>query len=257
MFWVDPTAQVLQGASAELEPLGTLMARRSVAPRRLGWPGPTQAQLALMIDAALRAPDHGGLSPWRAIHIRPENRHELAELFAQEKQRRDPLVSAGDLARAREHATNAPTLLAFAACIRVGATVPVHEQWLAAGAALGNMLNALHAMGFGAIVLSGDRCGDALLASQLGLQEGEKLVGFISAGTVRQLPPAALCKPTDSVWSTWRGPQADTPEHSSSKAPAQRGENPCLASTDCPSAESKYSAKFEACSDAPFSTTTP
>jgi nitroreductase len=184
-----------------------LLERRSVSPKRLGAPGPSPDQLESAVHAALRAPDHGGLTPWRVIHI-PAARDALAQLFAEEKRRRDPLVSADDLARAREHALNAPTLLAFVVCPRQGTTVPLHEQWLAAGAALGNLLNAFHALGFGAIVLSGDRCGDALLAQQLGLHDAEKLTGFISAGTVLKPPPAASAKPATAVWSDWAGLQA-------------------------------------------------
>ena len=180
--------------------------RRSVSPKRLGTPGPSSAQLETVIHAALRAPDHGALMPWRAVNIPAQHRENLAQLFVEEKRRRDPLVSADDLARAREHALNAPTLLAFVVCPRQGTTVPLHEQWLAAGAALGNILNAFHALGFGAIVLSGDRCGDVQLAQQLGLRDGEKLAGFISAGTVLKAPPAAVAKPIDAVWSDWSGP---------------------------------------------------
>ena len=36
--------------------------------------------------------------------------------------------------------------------------VPVPEQWLSAGAALGSILSAAHLLGFGAIILSGERC---------------------------------------------------------------------------------------------------
>jgi hypothetical protein len=42
---------------------------------------------------------------------------------------------------------------------------------LAAGAALGNILNAIEAMGFGGIVLSGDHCSDSFLARQLGVKK--------------------------------------------------------------------------------------
>ncbi|MEO8058437.1 MAG: nitroreductase [Burkholderiales bacterium] len=185
-------------------PLG-LHVRRSVSPRRLGTPGPSSEQLEIVVRAALRAPDHGALTPWRAVNIPGRHRENLAQLFAEEKRRRDPLVSTDDLARAREHALNAPTLLAFVVCPRTGVTVPLHEQWLAAGAALGNMLNAFHALGFGAIVLSGDRCADTGLTQALGLHEGERLAGFVSAGTVLKAPPVAQLKPIDVVWSEWEG----------------------------------------------------
>jgi len=44
----------------------------------------------------------------------------------------------------------------------------MREQWLAAGAAPGNLLNAAHQLGFGAIVLSSERCFDPALHSALG-----------------------------------------------------------------------------------------
>ena len=189
--------------------VGWLLARRSVSPRRLGEPGLSDVQLESVVRAGLRAPDHGGLMPWRVIHIPVERRDDLAQLFALEKRRRDPLATVEEVARAREHAIYAPTLLAFVVCVRAGAAVPIHEQWLAAGAALGNMLNAFHVLGFGAIMLSGDRCGDRPLAAALGVRNEEQLAGFISAGTILKPPPAAPSKAVDQVWSTWRA-SADT-----------------------------------------------
>ncbi|MEO6660207.1 MAG: nitroreductase [Burkholderiaceae bacterium] len=186
--------------------LQALLARRSVSPKRLGAPGPTSAQLGEIVRAGLRAPDHGGLVPWRVIEFAAGDRTALADLFAQEKLRRDPLASADDVERARAHATRAPALLAFVVSIRAGVTVPVHEQWLAAGAALGNMLDAVHALGFGGIVLSGDRCSDPVLTRELGLREtAEQLAGFISVGSIVKLPPAAPHKELATVWSRWPG----------------------------------------------------
>src|SRR6185503_3161152 len=49
--------------------LSTMLARRSVSPRRLGLPAPSAEQLGLMVDAALRAPDHARLLPWRLVEF--------------------------------------------------------------------------------------------------------------------------------------------------------------------------------------------
>lgn len=185
--------------------LQTLLQRRSVSPKRLGLPGPNLQQIQDIVRAGLRAPDHGGLVPWRVIEFADHQRAALAELFAQEKLRRDPLVGADDLERARAHATNAPMLLAFVVCLRAHVTVPVHEQWLAAGAALGNMLNAIDAMGFGGIVLSGDRCSDATLLSELGIGPHEQLAGFISAGSILKAPKPAADKALEPYLSQWCG----------------------------------------------------
>jgi nitroreductase len=186
--------------------LAALMQRRSVSPRRLGGPGPSADDWQAAVAAALRAPDHGGLVPWRMIEIPPGHRESLARLFADEKLRRDPMASADDLDRARSHALQASGLAAFVVSPRRACIVPLHEQWLAAGAALGNVLNALQAIGYGAIILSGDRCADRVLCRALGVSIEETLAGFISAGTVLTTPAEAAPKCVEGALQTWHGP---------------------------------------------------
>ncbi len=183
--------------------LAPLLSRRSVSPKRLTLPAPDPAALDMMIQAALRAPDHGALRPWRIVEFRAGERDALAQCFEQEKLRRDPLASASDLAKAREHARRPPMLLGFVVTLRQRTKVPVREQWLAAGAALGNLLNAAHQLGYGASMLSGERCFDAELLQRLGIGPNESLAGFVSIGTIAQAPPAAKPPPSPAVWSCW------------------------------------------------------
>src|SRR5690606_33419899 len=96
--------EMLRRATQPASRLSRLLERRSIAPRRLGGPAPSAEQIDLMVQAALAAPDHGRLHPWRVIEFGQESRAALAALFEQEKRRRDPLASAGDLRKAREHA---------------------------------------------------------------------------------------------------------------------------------------------------------
>ncbi len=103
-----------------------------------------------------------------------------------------------------------PVLLGFVVSPRGRGKVPVREQWLAAGAALGNLLNAAHQLGFGAIVLSGDRCFDPVLGGQLGIRASEYLAGFISIGSVAEVPPARRHVLPGEVWSCWLPSVRDT-----------------------------------------------
>ncbi|HEY4066353.1 MAG TPA: nitroreductase [Burkholderiaceae bacterium] len=193
---------VLQDLESETA-VTPLLKRRSVSPKRLKGPGPTLVELDLILRAALRAPDHGNLLPWRVIEFRAEQRAELADRFEQEKLRRDPLTSKADLNRARAHATLAPMLLGFVVSPKARTKVPVREQWLAAGAALCNLLNAADQLGYGAIMLSGDRCFDTTLASELGLKPEEFLAGFVSLGRIAEEPPAPRHALPAAVWSCW------------------------------------------------------
>ncbi|MBV8123130.1 MAG: nitroreductase family protein, partial [Paucibacter sp.] len=70
----------------ELEiPVGlqALLSRSSVGPKHLIEPGPSAAQLRLMAAAALHAPDHAELVPFRFKVVRGEARQRMAELFMQ------------------------------------------------------------------------------------------------------------------------------------------------------------------------------
>ena len=183
--------------------MDALLSRRSVSPRRQAWPGPSAAQLQQMVQAALRAPDHGRKLPWRFIEFDDARRAELAQLFEDEKRRRTANASAQDIERAWAHATQTPAMLAFVVRPQPDAAVPEHEQWLSAGAALGNLLLAAHAMGFGAIVLSGDRCKDEILRNALGVARGETLAGFVSIGTAASPVPPASPVDIGRVLSTW------------------------------------------------------
>jgi nitroreductase len=200
--------------------LSAMLKRRSVSPRRLTRPSPDREALNSIVGAGLRAPDHGGLLPWRVIEFPEGTREGLADLFENEKRHRDPLASPEDLTRAREHATNAPTVFAFVVRPQRHPLVPILEQWLGAGAALGNMLMAAHLLGYGAIMLSGERCQDNALRTSLDILPDEVLAGFLSIGTIGKAPPAATRPPRERVWSCWNPPQQAV---SSACAPLDEG----------------------------------
>ncbi len=204
--------------------LGSLLSRRSVSPKRQILPAPDERELDLILQAALRAPDHGGLHPWRVIEFPDSERAALADRFEREKLRRDPLASAADRAKAREHATRPPMLLGFVVSPRARTQVPVREQALAAGAALANLLNAAHALGFGAGILSGERCFDAELLRELGLGPDEWLAGFVSIGTVREAPSPAEPVAPSRVRSRWVPSSAEplSPSVAATDPPARR-----------------------------------
>ena len=72
--------------------------------------------------------------------------------------------------------------------------------------ALGNLLNATHQLGFGAIVLSGERCFDPLLGAELGIKPDEFLAGFVTMGSVVEAPPPRNHALPGQVWSAWVPP---------------------------------------------------
>ncbi len=160
--------------------LDLLLHRQSASAKRLLAPGPNDAELHMIVAAALTAPDHGDLKPWRFLIIPDTSRDALADLFAAAAERDTP--GSGD--KAREKSRNAPCLVAIIARITPDHKIPVAEQYASVGAAMAHMLLAANALGYGAVVLSGARTRDPDFKAGLGLDAAEDLVGFVNIGTL-------------------------------------------------------------------------
>lgn len=180
-----------------------LMQQRVSSPL-LGDQPPTPAQLALMFKAALRAPDHGGLHPWRFLTVAGDDRIQLGELFLQAALSGDPEMSAAKRTKLLSMPLRAPLLVIVIACIQDHHKVPVIEQQLSAGVAAQNLLLTAFAQGVGGIWRTGDMAYSPQVMKGLGLAENEQLIGFIYLGS----PPERIKKvhfldPADFVqgWS--------------------------------------------------------
>jgi nitroreductase len=167
--------------------IAALLSRRSIGPRGLRDPGPSPEQWQAAANAALRAPDHQGLRPFRFVHVGRDERLALAALFAAaavEQGRDDEGVR-----QAQERAHTGPGLLAVVACIHDDVPeVPPHEQWITVGAAVMNLLNALHAMGFGAKALGGSMARSRAVTRAF-CHPGEQVACWVIAGTPEASDP--------------------------------------------------------------------
>jgi nitroreductase len=169
-----------------MEALEAITARMS--PLELGEPAPDEAAERQLIGAALRAPDHGRLRPWRFLLIRGDGRKELGEVLASALKRREPQAGPDLLARERQKPMRAPLILIVAARITINPKIPAVEQLLSAAAAAQNIMIACHALGFGAMWKTGDPAYDAGVKEALGLRGTDEIVGFLYIGTPKAMP---------------------------------------------------------------------
>lgn len=183
-----------------------ICSRHSISPKALAPPGPDEEEIETMIRAAVAAPDHGRLAPWRFIHIADAGRDALAELFAEAKKRKDPGCSIADLERERDRAARAPGLIAVVASLDCNCDIPEHEQFISVGAAVQNLLLVVHAFGYGARLVSGAKTRDRTLCTALGLSETEELVGFVCIGTPVKQPKRHERPAVTDHLVRWTGP---------------------------------------------------
>jgi nitroreductase len=176
-----------------LTALDGLLGRYSVGPKHLVEPGPDAGQLSTMVQAALRAPDHGELVPFRFKLVQGSAKQGMADLFAGAARR----AGKGEEGAAldAERALRPPITVAVVARIDLGhPQVPAHEQWAAVGGAIANFLSAAHLLGFGGKMLSGAKVRDPVVAAAF-CEPGETLVGWIALGTPARRPAGPARKP--------------------------------------------------------------
>jgi len=171
--------------------LDVLLARRSIPAQCLTGPGPDDAQLAVALDAAMRAPDHGRVLPWRFKLIRGAAKDRFADILVAAALAHDPATPQRQLDKIRSRPQHAPLVIAVSARFRDNPKVPEIEQTIAVGAAVMNLLNALHAQGFGAVMLTGPSVYDPAVAKALGYGADERLIAFVYVGTIGAVVPAA------------------------------------------------------------------
>jgi nitroreductase len=166
-------------------------------------PAPSAAQREAIFSAALRAPDHGQLRPWRFLLVEGEQRLLLGKRLAEvEEACYGPLTDA-QRNKVAERPLRAPLLLLIVAKISQHAKVPELEQMLSTAAAVQNMLIAAHAVGVGAMWRTGNVTYEPLLAEKLGLPADERLLGFLYLGTPAGLPKALPTLATADFFRAW------------------------------------------------------
>ncbi|MBZ9538574.1 MULTISPECIES: nitroreductase family protein [Modicisalibacter] len=178
----------------------TLLHQRSSIGKLAG-PAPSREQLDGLYRAALRAPDHKGLTPWRFIEFSGAGIDRLGELFAEAEYQANPHIDDATLDAVRKKPKRAPLIIAVIAKVTPDQPkVPPVEQVLSAGCAAHAILLAAQAMGLGAMWRTGSFAFDRTVRRGLGLGEHDELVGFLYLGQPGgRLPTPPRRDPADFV----------------------------------------------------------
>lgn len=187
-------------------PLNALLSRRST--KRLSAPAPDQQQLEQILQAAMCAPDHGALRPWRYAVIRGDAVARLADAaLGAVKASGDNRMSPEKEKSVRQWLDEVPLIIAVAQRINHdNGKIPEQEQLLAVGASVMNILNATYMLGFGAFWSTGLGTYVEAVQDALGFDALDyKFLGFLAIGTVSvDLPPAKRPHFSDFV-TEWTG----------------------------------------------------
>jgi nitroreductase len=163
-----------------MEVLEAIHTRQSVPKVR---PDPLPRELIKkLLEAAVQAPNHHHVRPWRFVVISGEARNRLGNVMARALKDRAPdtLEAALDVERARP--LRAPLLIAVGVDKPSDPKVVAIENVCAAAAAAQNLLLAAHGLGLAAMWRTGPAAYDPQVKVFLGFAPDQHLIGFLYIG---------------------------------------------------------------------------
>ncbi|KMY00197.1 nitroreductase [Pseudomonas syringae KCTC 12500] len=186
-----------------MQALDVLLNRVSVP--RLIDPAPDAAQRDILFGAALRAPDHGQLKPYRFLTVEGAARERMGEMLAQALQESGVEVTPQALEKARLGPLRAPLVVVVIARLQDHFKVTRSEQRITAGCAAHGVLLAAYALGIGAVWRTGELSYAPQVAKGFGLEAGEEVLGFLYLGTPLNPPREAPKVDVGEFVSEWQG----------------------------------------------------
>ena len=141
-----------------------------------------RALVEQILAAAVQAPNHFRVRPWRFFVMTGAARERLGEVMAQSLRRRVPDSTAGELQKERSRPLRAPVVIAVAVDPPSQPKVIEIENIGAVAAAIENMLIAATALGLGAMWRTGKATHNPDVKAFFGLPPEQHLLGFIYIG---------------------------------------------------------------------------
>lgn len=158
----------------------TILSRQSVGKVK---PDPVpRILIEKLLTAAVQAPNHYKVRPWRFVVLTGTARERLGDVMAASLQEEQPEYPQAAFDKARGRPLRSPVLIA------VGVDKPAKEKVIevenicATAAAVENLLLAAHAEGLGAKWRTGDPATDPKVKDFLGFETDQHLIGFLYIG---------------------------------------------------------------------------
>lgn len=182
-----------------------LLGRSSANVKRLEAPAPSGEDLDVIMQAAMRAPDHKGLHPWDYRVIQGDARKELGKLFAQAVDEWEESPKEKDRKKLYEKALRAPMLIAgIVRGVPNHRKVPISEQIASMSCGMHAMLLAAQALGYGAVWLSGPMSYSDVVAKAFDIGEHDVMMGFLYIGTSSEDLHDRRRPNPDDYFSDWK-----------------------------------------------------
>ena len=183
-----------------MDVLETIHNRHSVGQVR---PDPVPRPLIeKLLSAAVQAPNHYRVRPWRFVVLTGAGRNKLGDVLATVFSRKFPDAPPEALEKERAKPLRAPLLIAVAVDQPAETKVLPIENIAAVAAACENILLAAQSLGLAAQWRTGDAARDPDVKKFLGFASDQELIAFLYVG-YPALPPVTEQRPSFEDRTRW------------------------------------------------------
>jgi nitroreductase len=163
-----------------MDTLEALMTRRSISKIK---PDPVpRAMIEKLLLAAVQAPNHYRVRPWRFVILMGKSREALGEVMAQALNKKSPELPEAAMEKERAKPLRAPVLIAVGVDISEDPRVLEIENICSVAAAVENLLLAAHAEGLCAMWRTGPSVREPEVKKFLGFTPEQELLSFVYIG---------------------------------------------------------------------------
>ena len=155
-----------------------------------------------LLDAAVQAPNHYKVRPWRFVVLTGEARNKLGEVMAASLRERHPEFPQGAFDKAQTTPLQAPVVIGVGVDKPGDPRVLEIENIAAVAASVENLLLAAYALGLGAKWRTGEWARDDKVKAFLGFEPDQHILSFIYIGypEFATEPPARQSFEDRTVW---------------------------------------------------------
>ncbi len=161
-----------------------------------------RAVIEKLLSAAVQAPNHYKVRPWRFVVLTGAARQRLGEVMVASLRAEHPDYPLEALEKEMAKPLRAPVVIAVGVDKPLEAKVVEVENICASAAAVENLLLAAHAEGLGAMWRTGSPASDPNVKQFLGFAAGQHLIGFIYIG-YPEFKPETKERPSFTDRTVW------------------------------------------------------
>ena len=182
-----------------------LLRRRSVTAKNMLPTEIDEEHLSKILEAGMRVPDHGALTPWKIVIFKKEARLKFGkEIIATAFRKANPKALPKDIKYEENRFTRAGIVICVISCPIDHKKIPAWEMQLSSAAVCSNLLISAQSLGYASQWLTEWYAYDKYVMDSVGANsDNDQIAGFIYIGKQQDKPKERIRPLPNKIVNNW------------------------------------------------------